>query len=504
MRTVLKDEPSGRAYPAPISVRWALSGLSLCILLASLGVSIASVALPNLMSAFDAAFADVQWIVLAYLLATTIVVISVGRLGDLVGRRRLLLAGIILFVAASILCGVAPTLGLLIAARAVQGIGAASMMVLSMALVGETVPQDRTGSAIGLLGTLSAVGTALGPTLGGLLISGFGWRAIFLINVPLGIAAVLLVLRLLPGDSNGIRSQRIRFDYAGTLLLALSLAAYALAMTQGRGHFGAFNGILLLLAAVGVLAFMRVEARAASPLIRPEIFADRVLRASLAMSALVSTVIMATLVVGPFYLSRALGLDAAATGLVLSVGPLVAALTAFPAGRLADRLGTPRMIFIGLAGMAAGFAALAALPRAAGLAGYLIPLVVVTSSYALFQTANNTGVMSGVEADRRGVVSGMLNLSRNLGLISGASFMGTIFALASASSDLSTAMPDAVAGGMRLTFALAAALFVVAFVIAAKVASATSASNATDADDPTCLPPEAVKPSVAQAQSAGR
>ena len=140
--------------------------------------------------AFAASFQDVQWIVLAYLLAITTLIVSVGRLGDLVGRRRLLLAGIVLFTVASLLCGVAPTLWLLIAARAAQGLGAAIMMALTMALVGETVPKARTGSAMGLLGTMSAIGTALGPSLGGVLIAGFGWRAIFLVNVPLGPAGV--------------------------------------------------------------------------------------------------------------------------------------------------------------------------------------------------------------------------------------------------------------------------------------------------------------------------
>ncbi len=170
-----------------LSVRWALASLSLSMLLASLGTSIANVGLPTLAQAFDASFQQVQWIVLAYLLAITTLIVSVGRLGDLIGRRRLLLAGILLFTMASVLCGVAPTLGLLIAARAAQGLGAAIMMALAIALVGETVPKARLGSAMGLLGTMSAIGTALGPSLGGVLIAGLGWRAIFLVNVPLGL-----------------------------------------------------------------------------------------------------------------------------------------------------------------------------------------------------------------------------------------------------------------------------------------------------------------------------
>ena len=184
------DVAAGGVELAP-SVRWALAGLSLATLLAALGTSIANVALPTLAQAFDASFQEVQWVVLAYLLAITTLIVGAGRLGDLVGRRRLLLAGIALFTVASALCGIAPTLWLLIAARAVQGLGAAIMMALTLALVGETVPKERTGSAMGLLGTMSAIGTALGPSLGGVLIAGFGWRAIFLVNVPLGLLTLL-------------------------------------------------------------------------------------------------------------------------------------------------------------------------------------------------------------------------------------------------------------------------------------------------------------------------
>ncbi|HRH95450.1 MAG TPA: MFS transporter, partial [Prosthecobacter sp.] len=142
------------------------------MLLSSLGTSIANVALPTLAQTFSASFQEVQWIVLAYLLAVTTLIVSVGRLGDILGRRRLLLSGIFLLTAASVLCGFASTLWLLTAARAVQGLGAAIMMALTMAFVGDTVPKARTGSAMGLLGTMSAVGTALGPSLGGVLIAG--------------------------------------------------------------------------------------------------------------------------------------------------------------------------------------------------------------------------------------------------------------------------------------------------------------------------------------------
>ncbi|MBT9502452.1 MAG: MFS transporter [Burkholderiaceae bacterium] len=455
-----------RSAAGSASIRWVLASLSLSMLLSSLGTSIANVGLPTLATAFNASFQQVQWIVLAYLLAITSLIVGVGRLGDLIGRRRLLLAGISLFTVASALCGLAPSLGLLIAARALQGLGAAIMMALTMAFVGEAVPKARTGSAMGLLGTMSAVGTALGPTLGGLLIAGFGWPALFLVNVPLGLLTLSLAHRHLPADRRRTRTERPGFDPLGTLLLALTLAAYALAMTLGHGSFGRLNLALLLAAASGLGLFLLAEGGAASPLIRLAMFRDPVLSASLAMSALVSTVMMATLVVGPFYLSRALGLEAALVGLVLSVGPLVAALTGVPAGRLADRFGAARMTIAGLAAMAAGACLLPMLPTSFGVPGYVGPLVVITAGYALFQAANNTAVMTNVGADQRGVISGLLNLSRNLGLITGASVMGTVFAFGAGASDIMTARPEAVATGTGITFIVAAMLIAMALVIA--------------------------------------
>lgn len=374
----------------------ALASLALGTLLSSLGTSIANVGLPTLAQAFHTSFQDVQWVVLAYLLSLTTLLVGAGWLGDRWGRRRTLLTGLFLFTLASGLCGLAPTLGLLIAARALQGLSAAVLMALTLALVGETVPPEKTGRALGFLGTTSALGTALGPSLGGLLIAGLGWRALFLIHLPLGVLAFLLARPSLPLDPP--RAPRARF-------------------------------------APGDL---------------PSLFRDPRLRTSLVLSALVSTVLMATLVVGPFYLSRALGLDPARIGLVLSAGPLAAALAGVPAGRLTDRLGASRATLAGLFLLTAGALAFSLLPATLGLPGYLVPLVVLTVGYALFQTANNTAVLAGAPPDRRGVLSGLLNLSRHLGLIAGTAGMGAVFA----------------ASGMRTTFAVATALLVAAIALA--------------------------------------
>lgn len=444
----------------------ALAGLSLAVLLSSLGTSIANVALPTLAESFSASFGAVQWVVLAYLLASTVVIIGMGRLGDLYGRRRLLLAGLALFTTASALCGLAPSLPVLITARAVQGLGAAAMMALAMAFVSEIVPRERIGSVMGLIGTMSAIGTALGPSLGGLLISGFGWPALFLIAVPFGLAAFAFIRHFLPADA--VLSAGGRFDLAGAGLLAATLAAYALSMTMGRGTFGSLNIALLAGSAAGAIVFLAWQRTAASPLIPPAAFQRPGFRASLVANILVATVMMATLVVGPFYLARGLGLGPAGVGFVLAIGPFVSMLSGVAAGRIVDRFGAAPMALAGLAAMAAGATGLSVLSALFGLAGYIAAIAVLTPGYQLFQAANNAAVMSRIPADERGVTSGLLTLSRNLGLVSGASLMGAVFASAVGTTTVGNAHPEAIARGMHTTFALAAALVVAALVLLAR------------------------------------
>lgn len=402
------------AITPPAAARLALPSLALAVLLPSLDTSIANSSLPTLSRAFDAPFATVQWVALAYLLAVTVTITGAGWLGDRLGRRRVLLAGIAIFTTASLLCGLAPTMGALIAARAAQGVGAAVMLAMTMALAGELTPRKGTGAAIGLLGTMSAAGTALGPSLGGVLAAALGWRAIFLVGVPLGAVAFLAAARGLPADGP---------------------------------HAAASGG-----------SPRRVDTR---------LLRDPELLKGLTMTMLVATVIMATLVVGPFHLARALGLGTAQVGLAMSAGPLVAALTGAPAGRLADRLGPARVARLGLATMLAGCLGLALLPLRLGLPGYVAPLALVTAGYALFQTGNNTAMMSGADARRRGVTAGLLNLARNAGLMAGVAGMGAVFESAVGSGDPLAAGAQAVASGTRVVFLVGAAVVAVGLGVAA-------------------------------------
>lgn len=382
--------------------------LALSMLLASLGTSIANIALPALAEAFSASFTEVQWVVVAYLAALTVAAVAVGRLGDLHGLKPVYLVGLGLFAIASLLCGIAPNLGLLIAARALQGIGAACLMTLSMALMRESASAGRMGRAMGLLGTMSALGTALGPSLGGVLIPTTGWRGVFLVQVPLAVLAVGLAVALLPRGA-------------------------------GKGQAPS----------AGLWAIW-----------------NRSLVPNLLVNLLVAAVMMTTLVVGPFYLGLGLGLKEALLGLVMAVGPMISIFSGVPSGRLVDGWGTQRVLATGLVMLAAGAFLLAILPDRIGVAGYVLAITVLTPGYQLFQAANNTAALADVSKDRRGTVAGLLSLSRNVGLIAGAAVMGAIFALGVGTNDLAHASPTAIAGGMRLTFMLAGGLMVCAVCIA--------------------------------------
>ena len=270
----------------------------------------------------------------------------------------------------------------------------------------------------------------------------------------------------MPIDRQSPKADRAGFDAVGTLLLALSLAAYALAMTMGHGHFGALNMALLLAAVAGSVLFVFSQTKVASPLVQLAAFRDPALGASLAINILVTTVIMATFVVGPFYLSQSLGLSAATVGLVMAIGPAISIAGGVLSGRVVDCWGAASTVMVGLVAMVAGAVALVLLPALFGVAGYVAAIAILTPGYQLFQAANNTAVMLDVPADQRGVISGLLSLSRNLGLVTGTSAMGAVFALATGTTDITTAQSEAVATGLQTTFAIAAMLLVAALAMA--------------------------------------
>lgn len=440
---------------------WRLAALSLAMLMPSLGASIANVALPSLMTAFGATSQEVQWVVIAYLMAVTALLVTAGRLGDLLGKRRLLLVGMGLFGTASAGATFAPDLWVLIIARGIQGMGAAAMMSLTVAAVGDMVPKDRIGSGMGLLGTVSAVGTAMGPSLGGILVAKFGWPSLFAFMAVASALAFAFAYALLPKDTPA-RVRDVSFDVTGTALLVVSVGAFALATTHvaPTGISALFAGI----AVAGMAGFVLVERIVPAPLVQLRLLKDRTIATGLVSIGLVSAIMMTTLVVGPFYLAHGLGLEPAPTGLVMTIGPAVAALVGVPGGRLVDLFGSKDAASAGLGGVLLGTLLMTWLPHALGVCGYAASMVLITAGYALFQAANNAAVMAGAAKDQRGVTSALLSLARNLGLVIGASAMGSVFALGSNGLQ-SLGLPEGEQTGLSAVFLVAAALAAAAFAI---------------------------------------
>jgi MFS family permease len=433
------------------------------MLVGSLGISLATVALPALARAFSAPLPSVQWVIIAYLVAVTASIVALGRLGDLIGQTRMLILGLSVFAIASLACAFAPTLPGLIAARIVQGFGGAVLMALPVSIIRTVVARERMGSAMGLLGTMSAVGTALGPSLGGITIDLYGWSAGF---VAVGVLAFMLLAMAVPTFSRASRLEPTvsgAIDWLGSLLLAFALSAYALSMTSAVGVLDA--RLLLPLTAVLSALFVWRQMMAARPLVPIALLRNFRIGLSLAMNFLVTTVMMSTLVVGPYMLSLGLGLDESAIGLVMAVGPLTSALSGLPAGRLTDRYGAARMLPVGLAQIAVGLVALAILPQWFGLWGYGLALVLLTPGFQIFLAANNTVTMQTVAEDQRGVLSGLLGLSRNLGFVTGASAVSSLFAFTLGEVELAKADPSLIAHAFTVTFLIATLLPVTALMV---------------------------------------
>ncbi|GKX48735.1 MFS transporter [Pectobacterium carotovorum] len=378
--------------------------LALAILSASLGTSIANIALPTLTAVFSAPFAQVQAVVIAYLAAMALSVVIAGRLGDRYGLKPVFITGLGLFAIASLLCAIAPQLWQLIAARAFQGIGAAFLMTLGMALLRQTAGEKHVGRAMGIVGTVSALGTALGPSVGGFLLAIAGWRSLFWIQIPLVTIVLFMAFTLLPATP-----VKEKASLSGGLSLR--------------------NTTLL---------------------------------PNLTINAAVTAVIMTTLIVGPYYLGLGLGLKETLVGLVMAIGPAVATFSGIPSGRLVDTWGFRRALTAGLSLVVTSTFMLAILPNLLGVTGYILAIIVLTPGYQLFQAANNTATLAEVPGNQRGTVSGLLNLSRNIGLIAGASLMGQVFALGVGTEDFTHAAPASLANGMQLTFFLAGAMVLVA------------------------------------------
>ncbi len=453
---------------APSTDKRLLGALAGSILLASVGVSIVTVALPTLSKTFSVGAQPVQWVVLAYLLAVTATIVPAGRLGDLYGNRRMLLGGLALFTIASVGCAMAPALDWLIVGRAAQGLGAAILMSLPMSMAKRLVTRERLGTVMGLLGSMSAIGTALGPSVGGALIDRLGWRAPFVLLVLGGAVMLVMVITGVPRQQ-AVENAGAHMDWAGSMWLSVTLLCFAIAATGGKVGASLPAWTWLSLGALSLVGFVRTEQTVATPLVPMALVRERPIATALAMNLLVGAVMMATLVVGPFYLSFGLGLKETETGLAMAAGPVAAALSGVPTGRITDRFGSTRTLLAGLMLATAGLCGFAMLPAWLGVPGYVLALIVLTPGFQLFLAANNTAMMRAAADSHRGMLSGLLGLSRNLGFMAGASLLPMLFNAMLGERGVADSTRQTVEHAFSLTFLCAAGICGMAALAAPRV-----------------------------------
>ncbi len=441
-----------------------LMGPGLSITLGSLGISSAAVTLPDLAQAFPNGRLDTTFVVTAYILAMTALIVPIGRAGDLFGKRIVLMGGLCLFATGALFAYTASTLPILIISRLIQGTGAAAMMAIPLAQLRDVVPIGEMGRWMGLMGALSAIGTASGPAIGGMILSTFDWRAVYVLQAPAAIIALALCLGFAAPEKS--RSQRPDLDIAGAITLALFLAAFSFFMSDVAHGFDRTAGLTLGVAVASLIGFLKIEARVAAPIIPLDLLQSAHLRLSLLMNTMVSIVMLGILVVGPFYLTMGLGLSTAQMGLVMSAGPLSAFLSGVPAGWLTEKLGTQRALTLGAAVMTLASCAMAILPYLFGLWGFLLTFVILAPSFQLFLIGLQTSVMEKAPEADRGVTAGLINLSRSFGFVLGTSAISTIFwSLTRLQLGLAT-QADRITFAMAGTFILCAALGIGVLVLA--------------------------------------
>jgi EmrB/QacA subfamily drug resistance transporter len=425
--------------------RLTLLATGLGLFMIFLDALIVNVGLPDIQRTFGVGEAGLQWVVAAYSLGMAVFIMSAATLADLHGRRRWYVAGIVVFTAASIACGLAPSLEVLNVARGVQGVAAATTNVTSLALVSAAFPDPKQKArAIGIWTAIAGVGVAVGPTLGGVLIENFGWRSIFLVNVPVGVAVLWLTLRHVAES----RDHRPRgFDLGGQLLFVVTVGAFAYAVIEGPKSGWGSPAIVALfaIAAAGFYAFVRWERRSADPMMDLTLFRDRTYALAIATICTVLFAVYGMLLLTTQFLQNVRGYSPELTGLMLLPFSAMVTVGSPIAGRLVGRFGARLPIMGGLATMIAGLAVLIA-------AGHgdarmvMVGLALVGAGDALCLTPITTVAMTSVPPERAGMASGIMSAQRAIGSTVGFAVMGSVLAAwlnATLDARLAGALPDA-------------------------------------------------------------
>lgn len=398
------------------------------IFMATLDGSIVNIALPAIMEDFAVPLATIQWIVMIYLLTVTSLLLSFGRLSDIKGRRKVYSIGLCFFSFGSLFCGIAPTAHWLIGARFFQGLGAAMTMACTPALIVDTFPETERGKAIGLMGSVVASGLTAGPALGGLLIHYFSWRAIFYINIPIGLLTAAGVFFLLKGGKADI-SRPETFDWPGAAVLAVLLGSLLTAITHGY-DWGYFSFRILLLIAITIAAsicLLFVESRVKHPILSRSLFSIRLFSMPIIAAVILFVCLFTLVFLMPFYLIHPGGYPVNVVGGTMAC-IFVALFVVSPiSGALYDRIGSRLLCTIAMGIIACSLFSLSVLPADAPFLSIILRLSLAGIGTAVFLPPNSAAAFSAVSPESRGVASATVAASRNLGMVLGVAIAGAIF-----------------------------------------------------------------------------
>jgi len=434
--------------------------------MATLDASIVNVSLPTIMRSLHTDLPTAQWVVSVYLLVITGLLLTVGRLADLVGRKPVFTAGLAIFSIGSLLCGLSGTVWLLISFRGVQAVGAAMIMANSPAIVTQAFPRAERGKALGMIGTVVAAGLTTGPALGGFLIAAWGWPLIFLINVPIGAIGIAVARAVLPRERRGTERH---LDIPGAVMLLVSLVSLTLALNQGseRGWDSIYVRTLVLSFLLFGLLFLSRERRAVHPIIDLNLFRNRTFAAASA-SAFISFVAAFTVsFLMPFYLSQILGYAPRRMGLTLAAVPLTLAVIAPISGSLSDRIGSRVLGSVGLAVASIGLLLISRLGSDPASSAVILSLVVVGLGSAIFQPPNSSSIMGSAPPHMLGVAAGMLATMRNLGMVTGLAVSGAVYTSRRLFYAAELGQTQALVHAFRDAFVVAALICAVGVVISA-------------------------------------
>jgi len=450
----------------PIETKWlVLVAIGIGTYMSALDGSVVNTILPVVTGYFKTDVATMEWVVTTYLLVVSALLLSVGRLGDMRGNKKIYVNGFGVFVIGSALCGLSPSPTLLILSRGVQAIGAAMLFAISPAILTKNFPARQRGQALGVQGTMTYLGLTTGPFFGGWLADNFGWHSVFFINVPIGILAMSLSLWVIPVDRPSGKHER--FDLAGAASFALGLTALLFALDQGH-NLGWFSPIILgtLAAAIIILGlFIRLESRVHAPMLDLGLFKRRVFAISTISPILNYICLFSVTFLLPFFLIQGRGLSAAQAGLILTAQPLVMAVTAPFSGSLSDRVGSRIPTTLGMTLLAAGLFVLSRMGPTTPLGLTVLGLAICGLGTGLFVAPNNSALMGDAPRTKQGIAAGVLALARNVGMALGIGLTGAIFntLLGPAGDPSRTAIAHAFDGSMVFASGVALVAAIVTF-----------------------------------------